>query len=98
MLKRINEPKPSLRDKLIARLEESLAGVRTPVSVPVDVHRQQPQQQQQQPPMYHNGVPMLASSLSPVDHSWQIFDQASLQQMIFPAWSVPAVPEQTEPT
>ena len=62
MLKRMNQPKPSLCDRLITRLEGRLQGVTTPDSAnPL--------------PQHHIGCqPDLDT------HSWQIFDQVSLQQ------------------
>ena len=70
ILKKMNGPKPSLCDKLLSRLEESLVPVHSPNSF--ELQRDA-----------YNNVSMSAQ----VDQSWQIFDQASLQQMIYPAWS-----------
>jgi hypothetical protein len=70
IMKKLNGPKPSLCDKLIFRLEESLVPVHSPNSF--ELQRDA-----------YNNVSMSAQ----VDQSWQIFDQASLQQMIYPAWS-----------
>jgi hypothetical protein len=70
ILKKMNGPKPSLCDKLISRLEESLAPVHSPNSL--ELQRDA-----------YNNISMSAH----VDQSWQIFDQSSLQQMIYPAWS-----------
>ena len=69
ILKKMNRPKPSLCDKLIFRLEESLSPVHSPDSVELQ----------------RNAYNMAMSAQ--VDQSWQIFDQASLQEMIYPAWS-----------
>lgn len=70
ILKKTNGPKPSLCDKLISRLEESLAPVHSPNSLELQRNA-------------YNNISMSAH----VDQSWQIFDQSSLQQMIYPAWS-----------
>ncbi|KAK8048218.1 hypothetical protein PG994_009948 [Apiospora phragmitis] len=70
MLRQTNEPRPSLRAMLVARLEQSLESVQTPSPTAL-------RDPLQQPPL----------PLSPAfDYSWQIFDQASLQQMTYPAW------------
>lgn len=66
----MNEPKPSLCDKLICRLEGSLGGINGTVS------------DQLQPSAY-NGL----GAGYDMDQSGQIFDPASLRQMILPACS-----------
>ena len=57
-----------LGDKLVARLEASLANVHTPVG-PEDGAGD-------------TGI------MGPADQSWQIFDQASLQSMMYSNWMV----------
>lgn len=66
----MNEPKPSLCDKLIFRLEGSLAGINGTVP---DGLRQ-------------TAYSDLETGCD-LDHSGQIFDPASLQEMILPACS-----------
>lgn len=74
MLRQTHEPKPSLRDRLASRLEQSLETAHTP-----------------SPSALRD--PMAMPPLSPgFDYSWQIFDQASLQQVAYPAWSPMAAP------
>lgn len=74
MLRQTHEPKPSLRDKLVSRLEQSLETAQTP-----------------SPSALRD--PLAMPPLSPgFDYSWQIFDQASLQQVAYPAWSAMAPP------
>jgi hypothetical protein len=70
IMKNMNGPKPSVYEKLILRLEESLAPVNTPG--PLDSEG--------------NACNDMAMSAR-IDQSWQIFDEASFQQMIYPAWS-----------
>lgn len=73
MLKQTNEPKPSLRDKLVTRLERSLKGVQPPSPTTYA------------DPMSM----AAAMDSTGVDYSWQIFDQSSLQQMAYPSWPEP---------
>jgi hypothetical protein len=61
----MNDPKPLLYKKLIARLEGNLQRVNTP----------DPSNMSQ---------PILAAL--DVDASWNIFDQASLEQINFTSW------------
>jgi hypothetical protein len=82
MLKQMNEPKPSLCEKLIARLEDSLRGVNTPDSnaiLQAQQQLEQEQQQQQAAQQAYYDPTTGAPALDP--YSWQIFDQASLQQI-----------------
>ncbi|KAK7949529.1 hypothetical protein PG988_016168 [Apiospora saccharicola] len=75
MLRQTNEPRPSLRDKLITRLEQSLETVQTPSPTAL------------RDSTVAANAANLQSPLSPTfDYSWQIFDQASLQQVTYPAW------------
>lgn len=71
MLKRMNEPKSKLCDRLVKRLEQSLQGVQTP-----DVNMAIPQQA---------FLPSSAGPGSEaIPYSdWQIFDQASLRDIPF---------------
>lgn len=64
-LKQMNDPKPVLHAKLIARLEGNLQKVSTP-----------------------NPNTMPPPQMAPLDgdNSWNIFDQASLEQINFPSW------------
>ncbi|KKK12039.1 hypothetical protein ARAM_000985 [Aspergillus rambellii] len=71
MLKQITGLKPNLCDKLITRLEASLATVHTPTSVDLQ------QNAYEDPP-----------AIAPMDQSWQIFDQSSLQHMMYSDWTV----------
>lgn len=71
MLKQTSEPKPSLRGKLINRLEKSLQDVQVP-----------------SPNGF--GDPMTIGTVgNELDYSWHIFDQASLEQLTYPAWPGP---------
>ncbi|KAL4864135.1 hypothetical protein BDV12DRAFT_16924 [Aspergillus spectabilis] len=72
MLKQMTGPNPSLRDILIARLEAILAGVQ--------VHEQSTADQQQ---TLYEDIAIMA----PMDQSWQIFDQSSLQHMMYSDWT-----------
>ncbi|KAK8041767.1 hypothetical protein PG993_006290 [Apiospora rasikravindrae] len=73
MLRRTHEPRPSLRDKLVTKLERSLETVQTPS------------------PTALRDPSMGALTSSPsFDYSWQIFDQASLQQVTYPGWPLGA--------
>jgi hypothetical protein len=64
-LKEINDPKPLLHQKLIARLDGNLQRVNTPDP--------------------NNMPPPILASLNG-DDSWNIFDQASLEQINFASW------------
>ena len=69
MLRQTNEPKPSLREKLASRLEQSLQGIQTPS------------------PTALNDPMDLATMNQDLDYSWQIFNQASLEQVMYPEWT-----------
>lgn len=69
MLRQTNEPKPSLREKLASRLEQSLQSIQTPS------------------PTALNDPMTLTAMDQNLDYSWQIFDQASLEQVMFPQWT-----------
>lgn len=72
-LRETNEPGLSLRARLAARLERALEGVHTP-----DFSALQQQNT------------LNIDNLSPnFDPSWEIFNQASLQQVMFPIWTNP---------
>ncbi|KAL5338975.1 hypothetical protein BJX70DRAFT_180869 [Aspergillus crustosus] len=71
MLQQMTGPKFSLRDILIARLEASLAGIQVPELNTAD----------QQQAVYEN-----LAMMAPTDQSWQIFDQSSLQHMMYSDW------------
>ncbi len=71
MLRETNEPKPSLRDKLASRLEQSLQTVNTPSPAAM-------------------GHMAQAAAEAEFDCSWQIFDQAIMDQVMDPFWSRPA--------
>lgn len=76
MLKRMNEPKSKLCDRLVVRLEQSLQGVNTP-----DVNMNISQS---------GFVPSEAGAdgENVVYSEWQIFDQSSLRDIPFPTeWS-----------
>ncbi|EGX88272.1 Fungal transcriptional regulatory protein [Cordyceps militaris CM01] len=66
VLRDTNEPKPSLRERLAARLEQELDSLHTPSpsTVPMD----------------------MAQGL---DYSWQLFDQAIMEQVMDPFWMRP---------
>ncbi|KAK7987394.1 hypothetical protein PG989_007709 [Apiospora arundinis] len=82
MLRCTHEPKPSLRDKLVTRLEQSLETVQTPSPTAL-----------RDPTV---GAAGLQTPLSPsFDYSWQIFDQASLQQVTYPGWPLATGAQQT---
>lgn len=84
MLRQTHEPRPSLRDKLVTRLEQSLEAAQAPSPTALrDAGAA--------------NAATLQSPLSPTfDYSWQIFDQASLQQVTYPAW--PLAPQLQAPT
>ncbi|KAL2823840.1 hypothetical protein BDW59DRAFT_92728 [Aspergillus cavernicola] len=73
MLKQITGPNPSLRDILVSRLESSLAKVQLQVPTPTAL----PQN------TYENTFALLP----PMDQSWQIFDESSLQHMMYSEWT-----------
>ncbi|EFX05176.1 hypothetical protein CMQ_1812 [Grosmannia clavigera kw1407] len=80
MLNQMNVPKSKLCDRLIGRLEESLRGVNTP---DMTVLAMQPQPQ---PSFLGPDDTTTGPSPGSMDYSaWQIFDQASLQQISFRA-------------
>ncbi|KAI1080002.1 hypothetical protein F5B20DRAFT_147852 [Whalleya microplaca] len=70
MLKQTSEPKPSLRDKLITRLEQSLQGVQIPSPSALDTSMS-------------TQDTCISPDL---EYSWQIFDRSILQQMTYPDW------------
>ncbi|KAJ6442363.1 fungal transcriptional regulatory protein [Purpureocillium lavendulum] len=70
MLRETNEPKPSLRDKLASRLEQSLQTINTPSPTTM-------------------GHMAQAAADVEFDCSWQIFDQAIMEQVMDPFWSRP---------
>lgn len=69
MLRQTNEPKPSLRDKLITTLEQSLQGVQMPPPPPS---------------AYSQPIGLQQPAAANLDYTWQIFDRASLQSLNFP--------------
>lgn len=71
-LKRTNEPKPNLRDKLATCLERSLEGIQTPS------------------PTALNQPMVLPDINQDLDYTWQIFNQTSLEQVLYPVWPEPA--------
>ncbi|RHZ53575.1 Zn(II)2Cys6 transcription factor domain-containing protein [Aspergillus thermomutatus] len=70
MLKQLTGPHPGLCDKLVARLEGSLANIHTPGSA--DLQN-----------AFENADPAMNP---PLDQSWQIFDQSSLQYLMYSDW------------
>ncbi|KAI0475260.1 hypothetical protein GGR56DRAFT_666352 [Xylariaceae sp. FL0804] len=95
MLKQTNEPKPSLRDKLIARLEQSLQGVQSPSSsssAAVAVATVE---------AAGAGAGLNLQPQQPIspdfEYSWRIFNNASLSQMPYPAAVWPADPSALPP-
>ncbi|ERT00489.1 uncharacterized protein SPSK_08720 [Sporothrix schenckii 1099-18] len=90
MLKQFYEPKSPMCGRLIARLEASLQGVHTPVA---PGPQQQYNNAQQPPP---NQSQFQAPQPSFLDRtssglgyqSWHIFDQASLEHIGYPEWSI----------
>jgi hypothetical protein len=68
----MNDPKPLLHTKLIARLDGSLQRIST---------------------LNLNTMPPPDLTSLDVDNSWNIFDQASLEQINFASWPYTERPE-----
>lgn len=80
MLSQMNVPRSKLCDRLIGRLEESLRGVNTP-----DMEAMAMQSQTQSTFLGPDDTAAVPTPGSMDYSAWQIFDQASLQQISFPA-------------